>query len=479
LLKIYHFFVIQFLGLFVLISLLASVVGYYTLKQTVLREFEVRLKRDVTLIQYDLQHVTDIEKYVSQTAERIGERITVIDSNGVVVAESDADRTEMENHSQREEVMQAGREDYGVAVRYSHTIGIDFLYVAKRFERGHKTYTLRLALSLQKIMDDFYMLLYRLSTLFVILLGAVFYLALRMNRKIQHDIGELSSFLEQISEKNYKAVVKVRYFTEFLQISLLLKNMVKKLAKRERQKRKYTARLRLINKQRNDILSAISHEFKNPIASIVGYTETLYDDPQIDEKIQQRFLKKINDNALKISKMLDRLSLSVKLENNDLAPSYTHFDLCVEAHETVSNMAKKYPDRKIECLCGEVLVEADRTMVDLVITNLLDNALKYSEGNVTVEVTEEKLWVRDRGIGIAPKELERISGKFYRVEKNTWDNSMGLGLSIVSYILAMHNTKLLIESEEGQGSSFGFDITPLRVRDTALEPGRTGAEKMP
>ncbi|MEJ2468177.1 MAG: HAMP domain-containing sensor histidine kinase, partial [Campylobacterales bacterium] len=206
----------------------------------------------------------------------------------------------------------------------------------------------------------------------------------------------------------------------------------------------------------------LSHEFKNPIASIVGYAETLYDDPHIDGKVRQRFLQKITANAQKISTMLDRLSLSVKLENNDLEPSRTRFDLCDLARECANNIAKKYPERELQVSCDESPIEADRTMIDLVVTNLLDNAMKYSEDEVTLEISERTLWVHDRGIGIAEKELERISSKFYRVQKNTWDNSMGLGLSIVSYILAMHGTKLQIKSAEGEGSSFGFDITALQ-----------------
>lgn len=461
-LKIHQFFVLQFLGLFALMSVIAAIVGYFTLKESVLRDYEVRLQQDIVLIAYTVKNADNLEQYVADTAPLIGKRITIIAKDGTVVAESDTDRFEMENHANREEVMEAARGTWGHVVRYSHTLGSSYLYVAKRIAWQDGTYTLRLAVSLKKVLDDFYTLLFRLAAVFVLLMGLVFYLAVRMSRKVRYDIDELSSYLEQISEKNYKAIVKPRYFTEFLQISLLLKNLVKKLAKRERQKRKYTARLRLINKQRNDILSAISHEFKNPIASIVGYAETLADDPQIDGKVRERFLQKIMSNAQKISKMLDRLSLSVKLENNDLMPSRTTFDLCELSRECLNNMAKKYPDRRLEILCeSPVTVEADKTMLDLVITNLLDNAMKYSEEAVTLEIDANMLWVRDRGIGIAEKELDRISGKFYRVQKNTWDNSMGLGLSIVTYILALHGTKLRIESREGEGSSFGFDFTSM------------------
>lgn len=461
-LKIHHYFVLQFLGLFTLFAVIASIVGYITLKESVIDGYAERLEQQIALVEYDLRDVADLERYVDDVSGLISKRVTMIEADGTVAAESDADRYEMENHANREEVMQAGRQTFGHSVRYSHTIGADFLYVAKRVVWHERTYTLRLAVSLEKVMDDFYKMLLRQAILFLVLISFVLFLSMRMSRQIGHDIKELSTYLEEISNKNYKAVVKPRYFTEFLQISLLLKNLVKKLAKRERQKRKYTARLRLINRQRNDILSAISHEFKNPIASIVGYAETLYDDPQIDGKIRQRFLQKITGNAQKISQMLDRLSLSVKLENNDLAPSLSRFDLCELAQECANNIGKKYPERALTVSCDATEVAADRTMIDLVITNLLDNAMKYSEETVTLEISGGVLWVRDRGMGIDAKEIDRISSKFYRVEKNTWDNSMGLGLSIVSYILAMHGTKLKIESRVGEGSSFGFDIAVLQ-----------------
>ncbi len=451
-------------------AVIASFIGYFTLKETVIADYETRLKQKIGVIEYSLQYAPDLDTFVAAMAPKIDKRITVISRDGTVVADSDANRDEMENHANRAEVMAAGRGDFGTAVRFSHTMGVDFLYVAKRIVWQGKTYTLRLSASLQKVLDDFYTLLFRLAAVLGLLILAVIYFAMRTSRKIRYDIAELSDYLEQISEKNYKAVVKPRYYTEFLQISLLLKNLVKKLAKRERQKRKYTARLRLINKQRNDILSAISHEFKNPIASIVGYAETLHDDPEIDGKIRQRFLQKITANAKKISGMLDRLSLSVKLENNDLKPSFSCFDLCDLSAECVNNIATKYSDRTLELSCEHSMIQADRTMLDLVITNLLDNAMKYSEETVSLEVSDGMLWVRDRGIGIAEKELERIGSKFYRVEKNTWDNSMGLGLSIVSYILAMHHTKLQIQSREGEGSSFGFSISGMQPYTAAAGP---------
>ena len=88
------------------------------------------------------------------------------------------------------------------------------------------------------------------------------------------------------------------------------------------------------------------------------------------------------------------------------------------------------------------------------ISNLIENALKYSEDEVFVELTDNSIIIKDKGIGIEAKELEKIRNKFYRVSNNGWNNSLGLGLFIVQAILSLHNFKLEINSEFNKGSEF-------------------------
>lgn len=107
------------------------------------------------------------------------------------------------------------------------------------------------------------------------------------------------------------------------------------------------------------------------------------------------------------------------------------------------------------------MVVADKTTIEMVVINLVDNAMKYSEDDVIVSISNNRLSVIDQGIGIADKEIEKISSKFYRVEKNTWDNSLGLGLAIVNYILTLHKTTLNIESTLNVGSTFWYELSPL------------------
>jgi len=461
-LKLHHIFFLNFLGIFLGTLLLSSLVAYLSIKNTAVSEHTLHLQDQISLLEMQLPNTKDLDKFAADIHNKIHVRVTIIDDNGLVIAESNEDKSIMDNHGGRAEVMEAATQEYGSIMRYSDTIGIDFIYVAKKVSYQGNPLFLRLSVSLDKLMEDFYALWYRLAIVFTAFVIIGLFIALKISKKIRHDLFQITEYLREVSDKHYKAIVKPEYFPEFLYIALTLKNLAKKLNNRDKQKRKYTARLRLINKQRNDVLSAISHEFKNPIASIQGYAETLLDDPNADTKIRQRFLEKIMQNGKKISSMLDRIALSVKLENNDLKTKPSTFDLAELVQDVIMNLGKKYKDRGINFSGESYNITADRTMIETVITNLIDNAMKYSQEDVTVSIMDNKLMVIDKGMGIADKEIDKITSKFYRVQKNTWDNSMGLGLAIVTYVLRLHDSTLSIDSKEGEGSIFSFDLKSMQ-----------------
>lgn len=460
-LRIHQLFFLNVLGLFVAALFTASLISYFTLKSMIIQEGEDRLIENINLLEPLLTTTSDFDRFVAQAAGKTFLRVTVIDENGTVIAESDADKTTMENHLGRVEVMHAMTKPYGTAVRYSKTVKTDFIYVAHKIITPERTFYVRLAMGLDGVMKHFYVLWIQLVGAFGILVIIALMIAYSISKKARYDILQITRYLDEVSAKNYRAILKPEYFREFLQISILLKNLVKKLHNRDKQKRKHTAKLRLINKQQNDILSAISHEFKNPIAAIMGYAETLHDDLALDPKIREKFLDKILSNTHRITLMLDRLALSVKLENNDLSIKPTSFDLFDVCNDSISILQAKYPERSIRFNGISKPLFADKTMMELVITNLIDNALKYSEEEVSVTLTDTAVSITDKGIGIAASELDKITSKFYRVQKNRWDNSMGLGLSIVSYILKLHDSTLHIESTQGVGSTFSFSLSNL------------------
>ena len=460
-LKLHHFFFANIVGLFMATLIVSSVVSYYTLKSFVISENTEQLEHSITLIQMQPYHISDLDRIAANTHAAIQDRVTFVAEDGLVLADSNSDKFTMQNHANRFEIMQARRDGLGVDNRYSVTTHVHYLYVAKKILVDDKVIYIRLATPLNTIMSNFYTLWSRLIFIFMIFMIIGLIAAYQMSKRVRYDIEQIVKYLDEISNKNYKAVIKTEYFKEFLHIALNLKDLAKKLATRDKQKRKYTAKLRLVNKQRNDILSAISHEFKNPLASIMGYADTLLDDPNVNPKIRVRFLDKILSNARKIAYMIDRLALSVKLENNDLSIHTMKFNLADLIEDVVLNLSSKYRDREIHFQGEECIVMADKDMLDNVLTNLVDNALKYSEDDVTISIIDKKLMVIDKGMGISASDIDKVASKFYRVHKNTWDNSMGLGLAIVSYILKLHDSELVIESKVGEGSIFGFSVKKM------------------
>jgi len=239
-----------------------------------------------------------------------------------------------------------------------------------------------------------------------------------------------------------------RFFFKELQELKKLKEENKKL-KIELKKAK------ILNTHKDEIISAISHEFKNPISIINGYIETILTS-NLDEKTKEKFLKKIYKNTTRLSELIDRLYFSTKLQNNKISLKKTNFRLDI----TAKNVVERFEDR-IEIISTPITINADKDLFEIVLQNLLSNALKYSKDKVILKI-DNQVEVIDSGVGIDKKDIELIKEKFYRVAKNDWDNSLGLGLAIVEKILKMHNCSLMIESQKGKGSKFYFDISHLK-----------------
>jgi signal transduction histidine kinase len=161
---------------------------------------------------------------------------------------------------------------------------------------------------------------------------------------------------------------------------------------------------------------------------------------------------------MKIEALLSRLVLWNKFESGEATLHPTSFDMYTLLVNVKNILKEKYPTRDIILEAESCIIEADRTLIEVVLKNLMENALKYSKDDIIIKMVDKKISVIDKGAGISSSDIAKVTKKFYRSGTHTWDNSMGLGLSIVKSILTLHNTTLAIESEEGQGSSFSFEI---------------------
>jgi len=285
------------------------------------------------------------------------------------------------------------------------------------------------------------------------------YATYRGAREMQNELVTLNNYianLDTLDELEYKA----RFFTqEFEDLNESLIKALKKAKKREDIKQRYNAKLKLKNRQRADMISAIAHEFRNPIASIMGYSQTLREDPDIPPALQEKFLEKIYNNGNKIEALLGRLILWNKFESGEATLHQSLFDLHALVLEVIHSLEEKYKHREIKILGEKCMVDADRTLIEVVMKNLIENALKYSKEDIEVSVRHDaSVYVKDYGVGIGKEDIEKVTKKFYRSGTHSWDNSMGLGLAIVKTILGLHGSQLQIESELGKGSIFSFSL---------------------
>ena len=298
----------------------------------------------------------------------------------------------------------------------------------------------------------FYSILFIVSQ--VLLLMSVYYGTKRVSKELKN----VENYLTESSDDGTPHS-SARFFTqEFESINLKLIQTLRKIKKREKEKRKYTAKIKLKNRQRSDMLSAIAHEFRNPIAAIMGYSQTLTEDKDIPSGLRLKFLGKIYNNGEKIEELLSRLLLWNRFESGEQKLHLSKFDIKPLATEIAINLEDKYKERQIIVEGNSLLVKADKALMEIVLKNLVENALKYSSEIVKIELLENQVRIIDLGVGISKENIDKVTKKFFRTDEHSWDNSMGLGLAIVKQVLKLHNTMLKIESEEDRGSTFSFTV---------------------
>lgn len=284
------------------------------------------------------------------------------------------------------------------------------------------------------------------------ILGSVYLGAKRVKLELKV-VEKYLSGVEEYENLNRQAL----FFTqEFENINVKLIDILQLIKRKELKKRKYHAKIKLKNRQRSEMLSAIAHEFRNPIAATMGYAQTLNDDDDIPPTLRKKFLNKIYNNGQKIEELLSRLLLWNHFESGEQKMQISTFDMLPLIQEVIAGLGEKYKDREVVVTENTLVVKADKALMEIVIKNLIENALKYSKEIVEVTIEGNRVAVIDQGVGISSEHIDKVTKKFYRSGEHSWDNSMGLGLSIVKQILKLHNTFLDIESEEHKGSTFSF-----------------------
>ncbi len=456
-LKLNQVYFRNFLIIFFITLFLTTFLGYFLLKNIETSNYKMMLQnliKEYAIFENSLKSKSQVIKRIKSKTDV---RVTIINKSGKVLFESDRKINGMQNHLNRPEIQEALKNSFGSSVRYSHTLKKDMLYVAK----FNKDRFIRMAYPLESIQEKFLKFWFQTILLFGFTLALSLYVAYKINQNVTNDLKVIKRSLQNLLQNRYDILTetdRIKCCKEFAVIYERIIKVSKRLKKRDEQKKKYTKRLKNISKKQGDIISAISHEFKNPVSAILGFSQTIKDDNNLSPKMRKRFIDKVIKNANKISIMIDRLSFAVKIENENLTLQKSEFEIKPLLNYVQDTLLQKYKDRKIIIEADDIKIVADKTMMENLLINLTENALKYSEDEVIIKVRDEKLAVIDKGIGIKEENLKKITNRFFRVDTLKWDNSIGLGLYIVKYILKLHKTQLIIDTKYGKGSSFWFSL---------------------
>lgn len=227
-------------------------------------------------------------------------------------------------------------------------------------------------------------------------------------------------------------------------------------------------RLKQLERTREEFVANVSHELRTPLSMIKGYIETLLDGARHDPEVAERFLRTVDRNTRRLDALIQDLLAISELESGRVKLNLGPVRLADVVEKVFTDLKTRAAAKDVKFLneAEELTVTADEGRLQQVLTNLVDNAIKYGRTGGTVAVGgrgldgKAELFVRDDGPGIPAEALERVFERFYRVDKarSREQGGTGLGLSIVKHIVQSHGGVVWATSEPGKGTTFFFTL---------------------
>ena len=220
---------------------------------------------------------------------------------------------------------------------------------------------------------------------------------------------------------------------------------------------------------RRELIANVSHDLRTPLASMQGYLETLLlkNESLTPEEIQE-YIQTAYENSQRLQKLISELFELASLENNDTTLHFESFSMSELAQDVSQKFKLKAKNKgiKLETKIPQVpaFVSADIGLIQRVLENLLDNAIKYTPEGGEVEVALNiddatiATVIKDSGQGISEEEAKHIFERFYRIEKHRDQDGSGLGLAIVKRIIQLHDSSIRVSPAENKGTQFSFDL---------------------
>ena len=226
-----------------------------------------------------------------------------------------------------------------------------------------------------------------------------------------------------------------------------------------------TERLEIV---RQEFLSNVSHELRTPLTAILAFVETLQNGALEDVESSQRFLSIIGKNASRMHGLIDDILELTAIEGGNVQlrrSSVKLRDLVAEVISSLSAKAAEHHVILVNEVDSSVVVKVDARRLERMLTNLVDNGIKFGGDDATVKIRYEsdlrdKIIVEDDGEGIPSQHLERVFERFYRVDRARSRDmgGTGLGLALVKHLALLHGGEVTVTSELGKGTSFTIHL---------------------
>ena len=373
-------------------------------------------------------------------------RITMIKKDGKVFYDSFADVKKMENHSNRQEVRQALKHGNGKAIRTSDTLDKNTFYYAVRLDDGN---VLRVAKESRSIWSVFIKVMPAILILICVILAISKMLSDVLTKSLLLPIEQMSENLDHLED--------ITTYKELMPFINTIQEQHKNILMNAKMRQEFTAN--------------VSHELKTPLTAISGYSE-LIQNGMANEEETIRFAGEIHKSAKRLLTLInDTIRLS-QLDTSEQKVIYEAIDLYKIAEDCVNMLKFSAENHGIDISIHgtNAYLEGNREMLEEVVYNLCDNAIRYNnEGgkvDVTVKPVKGKIYlcVEDNGIGISKEHQERIFERFYRVDKSRSKSTggTGLGLAIVKHIIQQHGAHMELTSEKGKGTKIEIEFSKSR-----------------
>lgn len=286
--------------------------------------------------------------------------------------------------------------------------------------------------------------------------GLTLFTRMKIKSTYEEPLHKLAEATEQVANGDFSVYVPTTHTSDrldYLDVMILdFNKMVEELGSVETLK--------------TDFVSNVSHEMKTPIAIIKNYAELLQTGKGTEEE-RMEYARSIEEAASRLSGLITDILRLNKLEHQRIDPEIETYDLCAQLEECILNYEDMWDKKDLQLevdMEEKTVVDADKSLMELVWNNLLSNAAKFTEpgGRVTVRQTSSGGYavveVTDTGCGMSGESIRHIFDKFYQGDTSHSKEGNGLGLALVRRILMLMDGDISVVSEEGRGSIFTVRI---------------------